>query len=171
MTDDVYPTEHINRDKKLHVDMVFNRLNGLQKDLLDSRKGCDIECRTMQLGALTRLLNSTPLLNHSLEKDYRILSVGQLLGEVEAATCPAVYCLHHGWPHSGTVYKRHACPSPGNAFDVEIKSIADEVNKASQGLSITDYAVKIPASLSNGAAKAIRRKKRKGGSVMEGTPS
>lgn len=77
--------EHINRDRKLQVNRVFNRLIGLQGDLLDGRKGCGVECRTMQLGALTRLLSRTSLLNHSLEKDYQALSVAGLLQEVVAA--------------------------------------------------------------------------------------
>lgn len=45
----------------------------------------------MQLGVLTRLLSSTSLLNHSLEKDYQALSVAELLQQVKAAVCPTWY--------------------------------------------------------------------------------
>jgi hypothetical protein len=138
-------TEHINRDRKLQVNSVFNTLSGLQKDLLGGRKGCGVECRTMQLGTLTQLLNSTSLLNHSLEKDYQALSVGQLLKEVEAAVCPT-WCEmskkqgSHGYYNQQLTHKPHECPALGNTFDFVIKSIANEVNKASRGLSITNYA-------------------------------
>lgn len=139
-------TEHINRDIKLQVNRIFNRLSGLQKDLLDGRKGCGVECRTMQLGALTRLLNSTSLLNHSLEKDYQALSVGQLLKEVKAAVCPTWYGMFkkkhepYGYHNQQLTHTPHECPAPGNTFHVAIESIANEVGKASGGLSITNYA-------------------------------
>jgi hypothetical protein len=113
--------------------MVFSRLSEFQKDLLgDNDKDCSLECRTMQLGALTRLLNSTSLLHHSLEKDYQALSVRQLLEKVRAAVCPVWY--------SGPRHSEHRCLTPpGNAFDNKVKSIANEVDEASRGLSITDY--------------------------------
>jgi hypothetical protein len=108
--------------------MVFNRLSELQKDLLVDNGECySVGCRTMELGALTRLLNSTSLLHHSLEKDYQALSVRQLLEKVKAAVCPT------------STYGQYRCSSPGNAFGGKVRSIANEVDKASQGLSITDY--------------------------------
>jgi hypothetical protein len=108
--------------------MVFSRLSEFQKDLLgDNDKDCSLECRTMQLGALTRLLNSTSLLHHSLEKGYQALSVRQLLEKVKAAVCPT------------STYGQYRCSSPGNAFGGKVRSIANEVDKASRGLSITDY--------------------------------
>jgi hypothetical protein len=120
----------------------------------------------MQLGALIRLLNSTSLLNHSLEKDYQALTVEQLLKEVKVAACPTWYA-HHGHPRTS----RHSCPHPGNTFDLAIKSIANEVDEPLQGLRITDY-VQSASESSNGAVTAESRKKRKGSkSVMKGTPS
>jgi hypothetical protein len=114
--------------------------------LLDGRKGCGVECRTMQLGAITRLLNSTSLLNHSLGMDYQALSVGQLLKEVDAAVCPTWYGMFeqkhepYGYYKQQLTHKPHECPAPGNTFHVAIKSITNEVDKASRGLSITNYA-------------------------------
>jgi hypothetical protein len=120
--------------------MVFNRLSGLQKDLLgDGGKRCSVECKTMKIGALILLLDSTSLLHHSLEEDYEALSVEQLLKQVKAAVCPTWCSLTPNYHYGQSTHKRHVCPGSGNAFDVEIKSIADEVNKVSQGLSITDY--------------------------------
>ena len=98
----------------------------------------------MQLGALTRLLNSTSLLSYSGEEEYQALSVRELLNEVGAAVCPTYatpekkpgdYGYYHHQP-----YKLHGCPVPGNAFDVEVKSIANQWGSFSQGLSITKYA-------------------------------
>jgi hypothetical protein len=153
------PTEHINRDRKLQVNRIFNGLSGLQRDLLDGRKGCGIECRTMQLGALTQLLNNTSLLNHTVEKDYQTLSVGKLLEKVEAAVCPTWYEMQRQEPYSSNywnldqptnkpnkkpnnkpTHKPHECPAPGNSFHVAIKSIAKEVDGALPGLRIGDYA-------------------------------
>jgi hypothetical protein len=143
------PTEHINRNRKLQVNRIFNGLSGLQRDLLDGRKGCAIECRTMQLGALTRLLNNTWLLNHSVEKDYQMLSVRQLLQQVEAAVCPTWYEMfvqkqevygYYNQHNNKPTHNPHECPTPGNSFHVTIKSIAKEVNGALRGLRIADYA-------------------------------
>jgi hypothetical protein len=162
----------------LQVNRIFNGLSGLQKDLLDGRKGCGVECRTMQLGALTRLLNSTSLLHHSLEKDYQALSVGQLLKEVKAAACPTWYDSvknrhdYYAYYKQQRTHKPHECPPPWNPFDVAIKSIANEVDEALKGLSITNY-VRSATESSNGAVtgKPREKKKGKGKSVMEGTPS
>ncbi|KXX74011.1 hypothetical protein MMYC01_209890 [Madurella mycetomatis] len=137
--------DDINRNKMLQVSMVFTRLSTLQEDLLDSRKGCGVECRTMQLGAITRLLNSTSLSRYSW-LDYQALSVSQLLEEVEAAVCPTWYEKPQTTPDTCGYYsqrvthKPHECPAPGNAFDVAIKSIPNGVSSLSRGLSITDYA-------------------------------
>jgi hypothetical protein len=98
----------------------------------------------MQLGALTLLLNSTSLLSYSVEEKYQALSVRQLLDQVGAAVCPTYgtqekkpsdYGYYHHQP-----YEPHECPAPGNAFDVEVKSIANQWGSFSQGLSITTYA-------------------------------
>ena len=116
----------------LQVNRVFNGLSMLQKDLLVGIKGCGYVCRTVQLGAITRLLNSTMLLNHSSEKDNHALSVGKLLIEVGAAACPSWCGPYHHSPHE--------CPTPGNAFRLTMKSIANEVDKASVGLTISEFA-------------------------------
>jgi hypothetical protein len=83
----------------------------------------------MNLGALMILLDSTSLLHHSLEEDYKALSVEQLLKQVKAAVCPTWYFRN----------RLHECSPLGNAFNLEIKSIANEMGKVSRGLSITDY--------------------------------
>jgi len=161
-------TEHINRDRKLQVNRIFNGLSGLQEDLLYGRKGCGVECRTMQLGALTKLLSRTSLLNHSLEKDYQALSVAQLLQEVRAAVCPTWYGMfvqeekkpdlrgstgystYHAPGFSPSVFgqppvkqqlphKPHECPAPGNAFHVAIQLIAQEVSRVWFGLCVKGY--------------------------------
>ncbi|GAB1319623.1 hypothetical protein MFIFM68171_09833 [Madurella fahalii] len=127
--------EHINRDRKLQVNSVFDGLSGLREDLLLGRKGCGVECRTMQVGAVTMLLNRTDLLNHSSEKDYQALSVGELLNEVEAAVCPIWYGYHR---KKQLTHEPHGCP--GNAFDTATGSIAAELNSKWWGLNIRDYA-------------------------------
>jgi hypothetical protein len=138
-------TEDINRERKLNVVLVFARLVALQQNLLNSSKGCGVECRTMQLGALTRLLNSTSLLHYSCKKEYQALSVMQLLNEVGAAVCPTWYGTPetnpdtYGYYNQRVSHKPHECPAPGNRFDVVVKSIAN-VYDLSRGLSITDYA-------------------------------
>ena len=114
------------------------------------RKGCGIECRTMQLGALTRLLNSTSLLYHSVEKDYQALSVGELLKQLETAVCPTWYGMFvqkqepynsfNQYNNKKLTHNPHECPAPGNSFYVAISSIIAEVNGALRGLSITNYA-------------------------------
>lgn len=136
-------TEDINSNRRSLVSWVFSKLNGLQIELLSDRKGCGVECRTMQLGAITRLLNSTSLSNYSF-RDYQTLSIGQLLNEVESAVCPT-WCeiekKHQpfGYYNQQSTYKPHECPAPGNNFDAIVKSIAKEVNSLSHGLSITNY--------------------------------
>ncbi|KAK4161741.1 hypothetical protein QBC43DRAFT_346431 [Cladorrhinum sp. PSN259] len=137
--------EHINRDRKLQINRIFEGLIRLQSDLLDDRKGCGIECRTMQLGALTRLLSNTSLLNYFLEKpeDYQALSVSQLLQELGVAVCPTWYSRSskvtiNDFKHKVT-YHRHECCAPGNAFCVAIQSITQEVNQCLLGLSIKSY--------------------------------
>jgi len=151
--------DNIHRNRNLLVGTVFARLSWLQQDLLGDRKGCGIECRTMQLGTLTRLLNSTSLLNDSSWKDYRALSVAQLLAKLETAVCPTWYGMfdikkhQHYYGHQLT-HNPHECPPPGSAFHVTIKSIVDEVNRALRGLKITDYAKSAIESV-NGAGKAI----------------
>jgi len=144
-------TEDINSRRRRHLVIVFSELSVLQQDLLDSRKGCGVECRTMQLGALTRLLNSTSLLKFSLGEDYQALSVGEILKEVEVAVCPTWYGkpevkIDTFKPHNRQVIsKPHECPTPGNAFNLAMKSIvnlpqvSDGVNDFSRGLSITGY--------------------------------
>ncbi|KAK3986523.1 hypothetical protein QBC44DRAFT_333090 [Cladorrhinum sp. PSN332] len=139
--------EDINANQKGLVLMVFGGLSALQQDLLRGSKGCGVECRTMQLGALTRLLNSTSLLNYSPKNDYQALSVGQLLEEVKAAVCPTWYEMPEKKPDLYGNYnirvpptKPHECPPPGNAFGIQIKSIANSVNGFLRGLSITQYA-------------------------------
>jgi len=125
--------------------MVFSRLLKLQKDLLDSRTGCGVECRTMQLGALTRLLNNTSLLNYAFWQDYQALSGGQLLEAVETAVCPTWYGTPERKPNpydhynQQVTHKPHECPAPGSAFGAAIKSIGIAVRSFSRGLSITDY--------------------------------
>lgn len=94
----------------------------------------------MQLGALIRLLNSTSLLNHSMEKVYQALSVEQLLKAIEVAVCPTWYDKKPVYYRDNNQFKSHECPTPGNTFDVAIKSIANDVKEASRGLSITNYA-------------------------------
>ncbi|KAK5651016.1 hypothetical protein OQA88_2097 [Cercophora sp. LCS_1] len=152
--------EHINRDRKLQVNRIFNGLSGLQRDLLDGRKGCGVECRTMQLGAITRLLSSASLLNYSLEKDYQALSVAELLQQVTAAVCPTIFVQEEDKPDpcsstSRKSFRRsnlsqqtielrlphepHKCPAPGNAFDVAIQLIAQEVRRFLFGLSVKSY--------------------------------
>ena len=110
----------------------------------------------MQLGALTRLLNNTSLLNFSFVEDYQALSVDELLKEVKVAICPTWYGTPEAKPDTYGYYnqrvtnKPHKCPAPGNAFDLAMKSIVngvenisqvfDGVNDFSRGLSITGYA-------------------------------
>ena len=154
-------TEHINRDRKFQVTKVFNGLSGLQRDLLNGSKGCGIECRTMQLGALTRLLSSTSLLHYSPSQEYEALSVSQLLKEVEAAVCPTWYSMfvqketkpdHYSSNFGGfgasasqppiqqqLPHKPHECVPPGNAFRATMQSITQEVYWGWFGLSIKSY--------------------------------
>jgi len=153
------PIDHIDRDRNFLVRTVFDGLSELQRDLLGDRQGCGIECRTMQLGTLTRLLNSTFLLNHSRWKDYRMLSVAQLLEKLEAAVCPTWYGMfdtkkHQPYYNQQLTHEPHKCLLLGNAFNVTIESIVNEVNQASQGLKITDYAKSAIESV-NSALKAI----------------
>jgi hypothetical protein len=102
----------------------------------------------MQLGALTRLLSSTLLLNHSLDKDYQALSVAKLLQEVMAAECPTWYGMfvqeekndHYRYTVKQQLpHKPHECPAPGNAFNIAVSSIAQGVGQVWLGLCLKSY--------------------------------
>jgi len=105
--------DRINNKRMELVDKVHSSLQGLVKDLTQDREGCDIACRTMQLGVLYQTVSRTGLLGYVPGVLPSITCVSDIVKTIKAIECPEWYRKGEVVPHNCQSAQRESTKSSG----------------------------------------------------------
>ncbi|KAK4150498.1 hypothetical protein C8A00DRAFT_17989 [Chaetomidium leptoderma] len=90
--------DRVNKQRRDLVDTISAGLHDLKQGFIDGREGCNIPCRTMQLGALIQGMNDVKLLDHLPGNHFEDFSLSKLVRGVGAIKCP-IWCDHDSGRH------------------------------------------------------------------------
>ncbi|PYH30454.1 BTB/POZ domain-containing protein [Aspergillus neoniger CBS 115656] len=110
------------------INGILLRLNKMREDLLSGSRGCDFECRSMTLGALTMHMNSNDLLPLEREAPFSGLSYAMIFRKIQSFRSPEWYSA----PRSVYYDRLNADSSPhrcqSSSFNTVIQGMTNAIN-------------------------------------------